>query len=99
MKQLSEEPTYFCIVCDAQVTERLKAVTGVDYVTHHGTIFGSGGNYGSEVWDPCVNFLNLNVAVCNDCLMKKVDRAIVERTEVQPSKLTYRPLKSYLGLG
>lgn len=60
-----------CIVCDRE----LKSVIPGDMDTYgqpsEATTFNSHGQYGSTVWDPMRDELQLVINVCDSCLVRK----------------------------
>jgi len=66
-----------CIVCDRELENAIGDSVGQPYA---GTAFLSGGHYGSTVWDPCSEYRNLRVIVCDTCLIEaaKAGRVLYE---------------------
>src|SRR5574339_96154 len=58
---------------------------------HKGVMFLSGGNYGSQVWDPCTSTLSLRIIICDACLMENSSNALVMRKIFVSDKYEYEP--------
>jgi len=67
----------FCLICDKEV---FAATTDPEVWAGSmpgGAIhFTSSGNYGSPLWDPMCDFIELEIFICDPCLLKKKDKVL-----------------------
>lgn len=82
-----------CFVCDGELTLNWDG----DPTQYDGTRFIATGNYGSGVWDPMSNRLSLEIHICDDCMRKRSNRAVVIHKHVPTP--TYTRTRWYPGNG
>jgi hypothetical protein len=63
-----------CLICENRIAVDDMSVTNA-------TIWTSGGNFGSGVYDPCNASVFLEAIICDACLLEK--QALVEEVVVQ----------------
>lgn len=67
-----------CFVCDKQLKSAVnsKVKQKFEDPPDGAVCFSSHGNYGSTVFDPVFEPYNLEIAVCDECLKKRIKRTI-----------------------
>lgn len=84
--------TLNCIVCDKELTSAIPDGMGENQ-PYQGTVFTSGGHYGSTVWDPMSDTF-LEITVCDECLMNAAeDGRVLKGVPVRTTSTKYLPWK------
>jgi hypothetical protein len=79
-----------CLVCD----KNLPSAIADTIHASGGLTFRSGGNYGSRIYDPFRDEGRIVAWVCDECVIERVDRWVLETVKPQKPLVEYVQLAS-----